>query len=72
VSHASFVMAITIPATTNTTIATCIHNQWRGILYHASGSAAGRPGRASCRGDQTYGMMPGWPARLAIPTARRF
>jgi hypothetical protein len=29
--HASFVIAITIPAITKTRIRTCIHSQWRGI-----------------------------------------
>ena len=35
-SQASFVIAITIPASTKTTIATCIHIQWRGTVMKLS------------------------------------
>jgi hypothetical protein len=45
--HASFTIAITIPISTNTTIATCVQIQVGGMIGHASCAEDACPGEIS-------------------------
>jgi hypothetical protein len=56
------VIAITIPASTNTTIATCIQSQWRGIRVKRSNGSAGPTGEdaanATVRSTASRALQP--------------